>query len=80
MMGYTNDKIRQRFVIDVTKSLLLSWVSKLLLSDPVVTLFTIRFNIHKYEIMPTECISAIVIDLNIIGDYLPTQKNNFLFL
>jgi len=39
----------------------------------VVTLFTIRFNAQKYEIMPKECISVIFIDLSIIDDYLPTH-------
>ena len=40
----------------------------------MVTLFTTIFNIQNYEIMPTECISLIVIDLSIIGDYLPKHN------
>jgi hypothetical protein len=39
----------------------------------MVTLYNTRFNIHKFEFLPIDCISMIFMDLNTKSDYFHTH-------
>jgi len=56
---------------------LLQWApgtACLTLQSPVVTLCTARFNIHKFYILPTQCIYVFCVDLRTNSDYFPIQR------
>ena len=38
---------------------------------PVVTICTARFNIHKFYVLPTQCIYVSCVDLRTNSDYSP---------
>jgi hypothetical protein len=40
---------------------------------PVVTIYTTRFNFHKYYVLPTQCIFVFFMDLRTKSDYFLTQ-------
>jgi hypothetical protein len=39
----------------------------------VVTLCTTRFNIHKFYVLPTQCVYVFCVDLRTNSDYFPIQ-------
>jgi hypothetical protein len=39
----------------------------------VVTVCTTRFNVHKFYVLPTQCIYVFCMDLRTNSDYFPTQ-------
>jgi len=41
--------------------------------SPVVTLCTTRFNIHRFFVLPTQCIYVFCVDLRTNSDYFPIQ-------
>jgi hypothetical protein len=41
--------------------------------SPVVTLSTARFNIHKFYVLPTQCVYVFCVDLRRNSDYFPIQ-------
>jgi hypothetical protein len=43
------------------------------LCGPVVTVCTARFNIHKFYVLPTQCIYVFCVDLRKNSDYFPIQ-------
>jgi hypothetical protein len=40
---------------------------------PLVTICTTRFNIHKFCLLPTQCIYVLCLDLRTNSDYFPIQ-------
>ena len=47
--------------------------SELTIYSPVVTICTTRFNIHKFYVLPTQCIYVFCVDLRTNSDYFPIQ-------
>ena len=47
--------------------------SLLIVQSSVVTLFTIRFNIQQFYVLPTQCIYVFCVDLRTNSDYFPIQ-------
>jgi hypothetical protein len=45
----------------------------LILQNPVVTVRTARFNIHKFYFLPTHCVYVFCVDLRTNSDYFPIQ-------
>ena len=43
------------------------------LYTPVVTICTTRFNVHKFYVLPTQCIYMFCVDLRTSSHYFPTQ-------
>jgi len=43
------------------------------LYTPVVTICTTRFNVHKFYVLPTQCIYMFCVDLRTNSHYFPTQ-------
>jgi hypothetical protein len=39
----------------------------------VVTLCTARFNVHKFYVLPTQCVYVFCMDLRTNNDYFPIQ-------
>jgi hypothetical protein len=39
----------------------------------MITSFTARFNIHKFYVLPTQCIYVFCVDLRTNSDYFPIQ-------
>jgi len=48
-------------------------ITDLTLYGPVVTICTVRFNIHKINVLPTRCIFVFCVDLRTNSDYFPTD-------
>jgi hypothetical protein len=46
----------------------------------VVTVCTARFNIHKFYVLPTQCIYVFCVDLRTNSDYLPYSINWLVFI
>ena len=42
-------------------------------SSPVVTICTTRFNLHKFYVLPIQCIRVFCVDLRTNSDYFPVQ-------
>jgi hypothetical protein len=40
---------------------------------PVVTIYTTRFNIQQFYVLPTQCIYVFCVDLRTNSDYFPIQ-------
>ena len=50
---------------------LVPWASTL--CSQVVTVYTARFNIHQFYVLPTQCIYVFGVDLRTNSDYFPIQ-------
>jgi hypothetical protein len=48
-------------------------VLRLILQSPEVLLCTTRFNIHKFYVLPTQCVYVFCVDLRTNSDYFPIQ-------
>jgi hypothetical protein len=43
-------------------------------SKPTATLYINRFNIHKFYVLPTQCIYVFCVDLRTNSDYFTVQR------
>ena len=46
---------------------------ELIPQSPVVTLCISKFNIHKFYVLPTQCIYVFCVELQTKSDYFPIQ-------
>jgi hypothetical protein len=56
----------------ISEEVSITWII-LGLSSLVVTICTTRFNIHKFYVLPTECVYVFCMDLRTNSDYFPIQ-------
>ena len=49
------------------------FLMRLILSSPVVTICTTKFNIQQLYVLPTQCIYVFCVDLRTNSDYFPIQ-------
>jgi hypothetical protein len=64
--GWQNNTAAAEFITYPT-------VLPLTLENPVVTVRTARFNIHKFCVLPTQCIYVFCVDLRKNSNYFPIQ-------
>jgi hypothetical protein len=50
------------------------YIHKYYIYSSVVTIHTTRFNIHKFYVLPTQCIYVFCVDLRTNSDYFTVQN------
>jgi hypothetical protein len=80
-MGWTEHAARMRdirpgnkvWLKNKTKKSTPRWEDNIHLYSPAVTVRAARFNIHRFYVLPTQCIYVFCVDLRTNSDYFPIQ-------